>query len=110
MDVAIGAVSQIPFGEGRTFDVGGTCVAVFRMRTGEVHATQANCPHRGGPLADGLTDERSVTCPLHDRVYDLSTGAGIGNEYALKVFPVKVTGDGTMVLSLSEERVLEQTS
>src|ERR1044071_7787515 len=54
MEVTIDAVSSIPPGEGRTFEVGSLRIAVFHTRHGEVFATQAECPHRGGPLADGL--------------------------------------------------------
>ncbi len=45
---------RIPLGEARVFRVDGREVAVFRCRSGEVFATSAECPHRGGPLADGL--------------------------------------------------------
>jgi nitrite reductase (NADH) small subunit len=50
-------------------------VAVFRLRSGALRALAAVCPHLGGPLADGLLDERVVVCPLHGRSYDLVTGA-----------------------------------
>jgi nitrite reductase (NADH) small subunit len=93
-EYAIGQLSQIPLGEGRTFVVDGKRVAVFHTRGGEVLATQSDCPHRGGPLADGLTDEVSVVCPLHDRAYNLRTGAGIGNECNIAVYPVRISGDG----------------
>ena len=51
---SIGHISQVPPGEGRNFDVDGIMVTVFRTRTGELFATQPKCPHRNGPLADGL--------------------------------------------------------
>ncbi len=93
---AIGHVSRIPPGEGRTFDVNGLLVAVFRTRGGGVFATQARCPHRGGPLADGLTDESSVVCPLHDRVYDLRTG--VGTDCSIDTYPVRIGIDGMILL------------
>jgi nitrite reductase (NADH) small subunit len=95
---AIGQLSQIPAGEGRTFVVDGKRVAVFHTRDGEVFATQSDCPHRGGPLANGLTDEVSVVCPLHDRSYSLRTGAGIGNECNIAVYPVRIISDGTILI------------
>ncbi|MGI4895811.1 MAG: Rieske (2Fe-2S) protein, partial [Janthinobacterium lividum] len=58
-------VEDIPFGEGRAYVVDGEQIAVFRHRSGKVNAVQARCPHAGGPLADGLIDERLVVCPLH---------------------------------------------
>ena len=102
MERAIGQLSQIPMGEGRNFALLGSFgerrVAVFHTRDGRVFATQADCPHRGGPLADGLTGDGTVVCPLHDRMYDLGTGAGIGTECHLAVYPVRADADGTIWL------------
>jgi nitrite reductase (NADH) small subunit len=71
----VGPVDEIPVGEGRAYVVDGTEVAVYKLRDGTLRALAAVCPHRGGPLADGLIDERVVVCPLHGHTYDLSTGA-----------------------------------
>ena len=98
MEHAIGKLSQIPRGEGRNFALGTLRVAVFHTRDGQVFATQADCPHRGGPLADGLTDGATVVCPLHDRIYDFRTGAGLGNECSIQVYPVRAEADGTIML------------
>jgi nitrite reductase (NADH) small subunit len=98
MEHAIGKLSQIPKGEGRTFEIGELRVAVFHTRDGGVFATQASCPHKGGPLADGLTDSTTVVCPLHDRVYDLRTGAGIGTDCDIQVYPARAAADGTILL------------
>ena len=93
----IGPLEQIPVGEGRNMVVGDRTLAVFRLHDGAVYATQPNCPHRGGPLADGLTGSHTVMCPLHDRVFDLRTGAG--PDCSIIVLPVRVQ-DGLMVVSL----------
>ncbi len=97
MPVVLGPLAGIPPGEGRAFVVGAAEIAVFHTREGGVFATQAQCPHRGGPLADGLTDGGHVVCPLHDRVYCLATGAGIGNECSIRVYPVTVR-DGVLLV------------
>ncbi len=103
MELAIGKLSQIPKGEGRNFAIPGPDgelrVAVFHTRSGGVYVTQADCPHRGGPLADGLTDEVSVVCPLHDRTYALKTGIGIGTDCSIKVYPARSAADGTIVMT-----------
>jgi nitrite reductase (NADH) small subunit len=99
---AIGYLSQIPPGEGRVFALNGLYVAVFHTRSGGVFATQSQCPHKGGPLADGLTDGATVVCPLHDRIYDLRTGAGLGNDCNITIYPVRVAADGTILLQPSE--------
>ena len=70
----LGPVDQIPPGEGRTFNVDGEQIVVFRLKDGTVRALVAVCPHRGGPLADGQIDARVVICPLHQHAFDLATG------------------------------------
>ncbi len=95
---AIGRLSQIPPGEGRVFDIDGRTIAVFHTRAGEVFATQSACPHLGGPLADGLTDGATVICPLHDRTYDLRTGAGVNTDCAITVYPARLGEDGVILL------------
>ena len=69
----LGPLDRIPVGEARVFRVDGKDVAVFRCRSGEVFATSAECPHRGGPLADGLVGGHSVICPMHGFAFDLRT-------------------------------------
>jgi nitrite reductase (NADH) small subunit len=105
-ELIIGPLSSIPMGEGRRFEVRGHGVAVFRTRAGEVFATQADCPHQGGPLADGLVGGSTLICPLHERAFDLATGVGIGQSCALKTYPVRIREDGQIGLIMGE---LEQT-
>ncbi len=90
MEYRLGPLAQIPPGEGRAFVVGHLDIAVFHTREGNVFATQAQCPHRGGPLADGLTDGATVVCPLHDRIYALGSGEGVGNDCAITVYPAYI--------------------
>jgi nitrite reductase (NADH) small subunit len=104
MQHRVAPVSWIPPGEGRIFIVGGVEIAVFHTRGGGVYATQAYCPHRGGPLADGLIDEATVVCPLHDRIFALASGEGIGNDCALAVYPASVVG-GEIQVQISESCV-----
>jgi nitrite reductase (NADH) small subunit len=99
----IGPINQIPKGEGRVFEISGLRIAVFHTRGGEVFATQSECPHLGGPLADGLIDDATIMCPLHDRVYDLRTGQGIGTDCTITVFPVRVDAAGNMMMAVEQE-------
>jgi nitrite reductase (NADH) small subunit len=95
----LGPVADIPLGEGRTYDVNGEMVAVFRLRDGSVRALSAVCPHRGGPLADGQLDAKVVICPLHLNAFDLTTGCSTTSEYTLTVYQVRVDDDGHLVIS-----------
>jgi nitrite reductase (NADH) small subunit len=99
-EYALGKIDQIPPGEGRSFAAGEEEIAVFRTRAGGVFATQALCPHRNGPLADGLVGDATVICPLHERTFDLRTGAGIGTEDCVRLFPLRVSDQGLMFVSV----------
>lgn len=99
-EIALGVVDQIPKGEGRAFAAGEQTIAVFRTRAGEVFATQAFCPHRHGPLADGLVGDATVICPLHERAFDLRTGLGIGAEECVRLFPMRLSERGMMFVSV----------
>lgn len=94
----IGPKSQIPLGEGRNFDVGGTVIAVFRTHSDMVYATQPDCPHKQGPLADGLVGGTTVICPLHERAFNLETGEESGTECRLTIYPVNTTPEGSIVV------------
>ena len=102
MEHHIGALDQIPPGEGRNFKVGPATVAVFRTHGGEVFATQPDCPHRRGPLADGLMGGSIIVCPLHDRAWDLRTGEPTGADCTLTTYGARVTVDGSILLSLPD--------
>lgn len=85
----LGPVDEVPVGEGRSFAVAGEQVAVFRLRDGGLRATQAVCPHAGGPLADGQTDAAKVVCPLHGYGFSLADGACVNGGFAVRVFAVR---------------------
>ena len=63
--INLGAIERIPPGEGREFLIGDEEITIFRLRSGKVHAVQAKCPHRNGPLADGFVGDGKVICPYH---------------------------------------------
>ncbi|CAM2878966.1 Rieske (2Fe-2S) protein [Skermania piniformis] len=72
--VRLGPAADLVPGEGRTYAVGNAQVAVFRMTDGTLRATDAVCPHRGGPLADGQFDLGQVVCPLHQYAFRFADG------------------------------------
>lgn len=95
----VGRLDDVPMGEGRAFVAGGVQVAVFRLRDGSLHATQAACPHAGGPLADGQTDVDVLVCPLHLYAYRWSDGAATSGAAPVRLFPVREQ-DGTLLVTV----------
>ena len=93
----VGRVDEVPPGEGRAFVAGGVQVAVFRLRDGSLHATQAACPHAGGPLADGQTDVDVLVCPLHLYAYRWRDGASTSGAAPIRVYPVHESGGEIVV-------------
>jgi len=101
----LGSVERIALGEGRTFRAGDLEVAVFRTRAGQLFATQARCPHKQGPLADGIVGAERVVCPLHAYSFDLRTGCATRESCAnLRTYGVEVTGDGDVLLHVDNEQ------
>jgi nitrite reductase (NADH) small subunit len=96
----LGNAAQIPEGEGRVFAVGGRKVAVFRTREGAVFATQAECPHRNGPLSDGLLGKLTLVCPLHEWKFDLRTGKSLNGNCDIAVYRVDQDESGELTLEL----------
>lgn len=94
----LGAVEQIPPGEGRAFTIGDEQVAVFRLRDGTLRATQARCPHAGGPLADGQLDLTAIVCPLHARAFAFTDGRCAEGD-TIAVHPARVE-DGEIVVEI----------
>jgi nitrite reductase (NADH) small subunit len=97
-EIKLGPVAGIPAGQGRVYEVQGERIAVFRTRGGEVYAVQAECPHRGGPLADGLLGGTTLICPLHSWKFDLKTGDALFGDCGLKTFAVTVDDSQLIVL------------
>jgi nitrite reductase (NADH) small subunit len=85
----VGPAGAIPPGEARAFAVGAAQVAVFRLRSGELRAVDAVCPHSGGPLADGQFDAKKVICPLHNYLFSLADGTCLNGDYAVRTYPVR---------------------
>jgi nitrite reductase [NAD(P)H] small subunit len=99
--VKVGRVDDVPLLEGRTVRLGSRRVAIFRTPDG-FHALAAACPHRAGPLADGILADSCVTCPLHGWRFDLRTGAGMGDHPDVESFEV-VEREAELWLRLPED-------
>jgi nitrite reductase (NADH) small subunit len=95
----IGRAGDVPLLEGRSVRVGERRIAIFRLPDGWAAIDHA-CPHRGGPLADGIVAERCVTCPLHNQRFSLATGKRVdGDGEGAQVYEVRER-DGQLELCL----------
>jgi len=90
-------LEEIPEGKGALVEVGGECLALFRVGR-RVHALDNECPHRGGALAFGELRGGAVHCPLHAWPFDVRSGSCL--EFpgvSVRSFPAEVRGDEVWV-------------
>jgi nitrite reductase (NADH) small subunit len=71
--VTVASVDDIPAGTAKNVTVGENQIAVFHVDD-DWYALEGNCPHQGGPLAEGWIHEKTVTCPWHAWCFSLETG------------------------------------
>lgn len=96
-------LEDIPVHGARVVRTASGCVALFRTAEQEVFALDDKCPHRNGPLSDGIVHGRSVTCPLHNWVISLETGRALGADQGqVRTIPLKVENS---TVSVSSEAV-----
>jgi nitrite reductase (NADH) small subunit len=97
--VEIGRIEQIPVRGARCVNTPAGKIAVFRTAENQVYAIENRCPHKGGPLSEGIVHGGSVTCPLHNWVFDLATGEAQGaDEGQVRTFAVEVV-DGRIFMA-----------
>ena len=110
--ISVCRVDDIPvLGSRRVSRAQGLDVAVFRNDSNEVFALLDRCPHKGGPLSQGIVFGTSVACPLHNWTIGLCTGqAAAPDEGCTPKFAIKVE-DGQVYLDKSElaGQALDQT-
>ena len=96
----IGELNDIPRQGARVVKTQSGCVAVFRTLNDEVFALEDRCPHKNGPLSEGIVHGSKVTCPLHNWVFDMNTGEAQGNdEGSVPTYPAKVE-NGRILLDI----------
>jgi len=96
--VAVGALNDLPLQGARKLRWGDVTIALFRTSTDRVFAVEDKCPHKNGPLSDGIVHGDCVTCPLHNWVISLETGKAQGaDEGATRTFPVKIDDETVLV-------------
>lgn len=96
----VGAVTDVPVRGARRVPTRDGDVAIFRTGDGRVFALRDKCPHKGGPLSQGIVHGHAVTCPLHNWSIELSTGEPMGADRGkgcAPVVPLRVE-DGRLLL------------
>lgn len=89
--IDIAALEDVPQRGARVVKTVHGCVAVFRTAADEVFALDNACPHKQGPLAEGIVHGAKVTCPLHNWVISLETGEVLGaDEGQVATYPARV--------------------
>ncbi len=98
--VEIGPTAAIPRRGSRLVETADGTVAVFRTADNDLFALSNRCPHKGGPLSDGIVHGRRVTCPLHGWNVDLESGeATAPDDGCTTTHPIRVVDD-TIYLAL----------
>lgn len=101
--IRITKAENIPLREGRSVRLGEEEIAIFNLGDRYV-AVDNSCPHRGGPLCDGIVAGDTVVCPLHGWKISLETGAVLKPDVCVRVgtYPVSVE-DGVIRVLYSKQ-------
>ncbi|WP_172300418.1 nitrite reductase small subunit NirD [Pseudoruegeria sp. HB172150] len=96
--IDLGPIDEIPVRGARLVKTHVGCIGLFRTAEAEVFAAANKCPHKGGPLSEGIIHGQKVTCPLHNWVFDLNTGEAQGADQGrIETYPVRLE-DGRVLL------------
>lgn len=100
--IEIGRLDDIPRLGSRVVTTVWGNIAVFRTAEDEVFALDDRCPHRGGPLSQGIVHGQTVTCPLHSQKINLIDGQVLApDKGCTHHYPVKVVGTGQVLLGIA---------
>ena len=102
----VGNLEDVPVAGARVVTAAGRRIALFRTGDNQVFALEDRCPHRGGPISQGIVHGNEVTCPLHNLVIDLSSGATRGGGHTpVCTVSVRVDDGGEVLLDTDDIRV-----
>ncbi len=105
---AVGSIADIPRRGARCVRNGEKTIAVFRTADDRIFALEDKCPHRNGPLSQGIVHDGCVTCPLHNWVIALETGLAQGaDEGGTPTYPVRIEGQ-TIMIGLAPSRAITE--
>lgn len=101
----VGSIEDIPRLGSRIVSHPDGDVALFRTSDDRVFAMRDRCPHRGGPLSQGLVCDDRVVCPLHNWCIDLSSGTAVAPDSGqVETFRVRRDGDRVLLQWPAEDR------
>ncbi len=96
----VGELDSIPRLGARVVQTPDGDIAIFRTADDRVFALRDKCPHKGGPLSQGIVHGDRVACPLHDWKISLDSGTAVApDEGCAASFPIKMENN-TVYLSL----------
>jgi nitrite reductase (NADH) small subunit len=99
--IEIGTTDDIPQKGARVVRTSRGDIAIFRTGSDEVFALRDKCPHKGGPLSQGIVHGTRVACPLHDWKIHLDSGLAVApDEGCAARYPVRLE-NGLVMLSLT---------
>jgi nitrite reductase (NADH) small subunit len=92
------AVEDVPLRGGRLIRMGQTHIAMFRLSNGTIRAIDGRCPHKQGPLAEGIVSGDTVICPLHAQKIDLQSGKVLEPDTGcVTTYPVKIEDEQVFI-------------
>lgn len=98
----VGKLEDIPVRGSRRLVSNNRRIALFRTAADTVYAIDDQCPHKAGPLSEGIVHDNCVTCPLHNWVISLETGEAQGADCGkTTTYPIMNT-DGELSIGLPE--------
>lgn len=78
-------------------------IAVFRSAEDELFALEDRCPHKGGPLSQGIVFGRRVACPLHGWTVELQDGCAVApDKGCTRRYPIEIGPDGRITVVTSD--------
>ncbi len=101
--IEIGKLEDIPVRGARVVRTPDGEVAVFRTGDDRLFALDNRCPHKDGPLSEGIVFDHRVACPLHNWKIELETGNAVApDEGCVRTYPVEVSAEGVVRLRLAQ--------
>jgi len=103
-------VGNLPLREGRAVTIEGQEIAIFHVDHRYL-AIENKCPHKGGPLCDGIVTGTAVVCPLHGRRFDLESGLAVraSEPACVATYPTRVENGIVLVNMDGARRALDES-